>query len=118
MLYLSRRPRENRDTKNAMTATAAVQRYNRVNIVAALAIALAVSARLCAHRRLPVGDVVHINLARLKRQLSIPGQTAFLEQRITTLLEHLNEGPDVEEEILRLRNEVWLVEAMTWPKGH
>jgi cytochrome c-type biogenesis protein CcmH/NrfG len=50
MLYLSRRPRENRDTKNAMTATAAVQRYNRVNIVAALAIALAVS--LLAYARI------------------------------------------------------------------
>jgi hypothetical protein len=26
--------------------------------------------------------------------------------------------PEVADEILRLRNEIWLVEAMTWPKGH
>jgi hypothetical protein len=65
-----------------------------------------------------VGDVVHINLARLRRQLPIPGQTAFLEERIATLLEHLDDSPEVANEILRLRNEIWLVEAMTWPKGH
>jgi hypothetical protein len=65
-----------------------------------------------------VGDVVDINLARLRRQQPIPGQTAFLEQRIAALLEHLDNSPEVAEEILRLRNEIWLVEAMTWPKGH
>ena len=41
-----------------------------------------------------------------------------MEQRITALLEHLDDGPEVAAEILRLRNEIWLVEAMTWPKGH
>jgi hypothetical protein len=65
-----------------------------------------------------VGDVVHINRARLRRQLPIPGQTSFLEQRIAALLEHLDDSPEVADEILRLRNEIWLVEAMTWPKGH
>jgi hypothetical protein len=65
-----------------------------------------------------VGDVVHINFARRRRQLPIPGRTAFLEQRITALLEHLDESPEVADEILRLRNEIWRVEAMTWPKGH
>ena len=65
-----------------------------------------------------MGDVVQINLARLKRQRPIPGQTAFLEQRIAALLEHLDDSPEVADEILRLRNEIWLVEAMTWPKGH
>jgi hypothetical protein len=65
-----------------------------------------------------VGDVVHINLARLRRQLPIPGQTAFLEQRIAALLEHLDDTPEIADEILRLRNEIWLVEAMTWPKGY
>jgi hypothetical protein len=65
-----------------------------------------------------VGDIIHINRARLKRQLPIPGQTAFLEQRITALLERLDDDPAVADEILRLRNEIWLVEAMTWPKGH
>ena len=65
-----------------------------------------------------MGDVVPINLARLRRQLPIPGQTAFLEERIAALLEHLDDSPEVADEILRLRNEIWLVEAMTWPKGH
>jgi hypothetical protein len=65
-----------------------------------------------------VGDVVHINLARLRRHLPIPGQTAFLEKRIAVLLEHLDDSPEVADETLRLRNEIWLVEAMTWPKGH
>ena len=65
-----------------------------------------------------MSDIVHINLARLKRQLPIPGQTAFLEQRITALLEHPDDRPEISDEILRLRNEIWLVEAMTWPKGH
>jgi hypothetical protein len=50
--------------------------------------------------------------------MPIPRQTAFLEQRITALLKHLDDGPEVADEILRLRNEIWLVEAMTWPKGH
>lgn len=65
-----------------------------------------------------MGDVIHINQARSRRQLPIPGQIAFLEQRIATLLEHLDDRPEVAGEILRLRNEIWLVEAMTWPKGH
>ena len=65
-----------------------------------------------------MGDVVHINLARLRRQLPIPGQTAFLEKRIAALLEQLDDSPEVAEEILRLRNEIWLVEATTWPRGH
>ena len=65
-----------------------------------------------------MGEIIHINRARLKRQLPIPGQTAFLEQRITALLEHLEESPEVADEIMRLRNQIWLVEAMTWPKGH
>ena len=65
-----------------------------------------------------MGDIIHINRARLKRQMPIPGQTAFLEQRIAALLEQLDDGPEVTAEILRLRNEIWLVEATTWPKGH
>ena len=65
-----------------------------------------------------MGDIIHINRARLKRQLPIPGQTAFLEQRTTALLGHLDDGPEVTAEILRLRNEIWRVETMTWPKGH
>ena len=65
-----------------------------------------------------MGDIIHINLARLKRQLPIPRQTAFLEQRIASLLGHLDDGPQVADEIRRLRNEIWMVEAMTWPKGH
>jgi hypothetical protein len=68
--------------------------------------------------KVAVCDIIHINQARLKRQLPIPGETAFLEERITALLGHLDDGPEVADEILRLRNEIWLVEAMTWPKGH
>jgi hypothetical protein len=50
--------------------------------------------------------------------MPIPRQTAFLEQRITALLKHVDDGPEVADEIRRLRNEIWLVEATTWPKGH
>ena len=65
-----------------------------------------------------MGDVVYINQVRLKRQLPIPRQTAFLRHRITALLDHLDDSPEMADEIRRLRNEIWLVEAMTWPKGH
>ncbi len=63
-------------------------------------------------RDIAMGDVVQLNQARLQRQ------AASLEKRITTLLEQSDDAPEVTAEILRLRNEVWLVEAMTYSKGH
>ncbi len=64
-----------------------------------------------------MGQVISINQARFRRQLPIAGPTAYLEQRIAALLEHLDDGPEVTAEILRLRNEIWLMETMTWLKG-
>ncbi|MEI9901077.1 MAG: hypothetical protein WDN31_14105 [Hyphomicrobium sp.] len=58
-----------------------------------------------------MGDVIHIDVARLKRRLPLPGRSAFLEERIAALLARLDESPEVAAEILRLRNEIWLTEA-------
>ena len=58
-----------------------------------------------------MGNVVHINCARLQRRLPLPGQIEFLERRIAALVAMLDASPDVATEILRLRNEVWLAEA-------
>ncbi len=58
-----------------------------------------------------MGDVVHIDLARLKRGMPLPSQSDLLEQRIAALLARLDESPVVASEIIRLRNEIWLIDA-------
>jgi hypothetical protein len=73
-----------------------------------------------------MGDVVHINSARLKRRLPLPDQIEFLERRIDALVAVLDSSPEMAAEILRLRNEVWLaearraisIEAIAHPGGH
>ena len=46
------RPRENRDTKSAMTDTAAVQRYSRLIEIIVAALAIALAAGLLAYARI------------------------------------------------------------------
>jgi hypothetical protein len=73
-----------------------------------------------------MGTVTHINCARLKRRLPLPGQIEFLEARIAALVALLDRSPVVAAEILKLRNEVWLsdapklisIDAIAHPGGH
>ncbi len=56
-----------------------------------------------------MGEVVLLSAYRARR--SPVRRQEYLESRITALLARLEDAPDVAAEILRLRNEVWLLEA-------
>jgi hypothetical protein len=69
-----------------------------------------------------VGQLVDLNVARQKRSLPLPSQRAFLEERILSLVAKLDEAPAVVDEIIALRNRIWLLDAasgeISWPPGH
>lgn len=58
-----------------------------------------------------MGEVINFDNARVRRGLPARGQRQDLEARIFSLLAKLGNDPTVVAEIIRLRNEVWLLET-------
>ena len=62
---------------------------------------------------------MHLDAARRKRGFAVSADRAFLEERILRLLGHLDDSPEVSDEILNIRNRIWLLDAASgkigWP---